>query len=734
MARLLLVSNRLPITVRGDRGQLQISRSAGGLATGLKGVHADPSSLWIGWPGDTTRLPEPQRAELAAALDTMRVRPVPLSPAEVAAYYDNFSNGVLWPLFHYLLDRVPLEATTWDTYVRVNERFADVVAESARPGDVAWVHDYHLCLVPALLRKRVPGLRIGYFLHIPFPAAEVFRTLVWRRAILEGLLGADVIGFHTAAYRRHFADAAALVLGHRMERAARPEHVQNLRVGGRTVRLVVAPMGVDVAAIGRIAVSGNVAADSAALRQPGTRLLLGIDRLDYTKGIPRRLLAFERLLEREPSLRGKVRLLQVAVPSREKVDAYRHIRRHVEEHVGRINGLYTQGSTVPIHYVYRSLSEEQVVAHYRAADVMLVTPLRDGMNLVAKEFVAARDDLDGVLVLSELAGAAAELGAALQVNPYDINGVAEALANALSMPESERRLRMHTLRQQVAAGDVHVWADGFLTHLAAPTPAPAPEVEPTRLEDVLPTLRAAPRRVLLLDYDGTLVPFAPRPPLAAPDAALLELLRRLAAVPGTEVHLVSGRRRTDLQRWFGDLPIGLHAEHGLWSRWPARGRWEMRPLPLADWKAAVRPGLEAWAERLPGSLIEEKTASLAFHYRETGLSEPPDALRRALEEHARWLPVELVAGNRVLELRARGMDKSGIVQALRERGELGGVVLALGDDTTDADMFAALPPEAVTVQVGDVPLPARWRLGGPDEARAFLERLLEREAVGPTGS
>ncbi|MFN7142633.1 MAG: bifunctional alpha,alpha-trehalose-phosphate synthase (UDP-forming)/trehalose-phosphatase [Myxococcota bacterium] len=727
MPRLLLVSNRLPITVRSDRGQLAISRSSGGLATGLKGVHASPDSLWIGWPGDTTRLPDPQRAELAEKLAAMRVQPVPLSPAEVAAYYDGFSNGVLWPLFHYLLDRVPLEAASWDAYVRVNERFADVVAESARPGDIAWVHDYQLCLVPAMLRKRVPGLRIGFFLHIPWPAAEVFRTLAWRRPILEGLIGADVVGFHTASYRRHFADSAALVLGHRMERAARPEQVQHLRVGGRSVRLVVAPMGVDVASIERMATSPAVAREVAELKQPDTRLLLGIDRLDYTKGIPRRLLAFERLLEKNPALRGKVRLLQVAVPSREKVDAYQRIRRHVEETVGRINGLYTEGSIVPIHYVYRNLTEEQVIAHYRAADVMLVTPLRDGMNLVAKEFVASRDDLDGVLVLSELAGAASELGAALQVNPYDIQEVAGALAHALSMPEAERRLRMHTLREQVRAGDVQTWARTFLKHLQAPATR-AEEEPPTRLDDALQGFLAAPRRLLLLDYDGTLVPFAARPGLAAPDPALLSLLRRLAATPGNEIHLVSGRRRADLQRWFGDMDLGLHAEHGLWSRWPRRQGWQMRPLPLADWKAAVRPGLEAWVERLPGALIEEKTASLAFHYRETDLAEPPPELRHELEEHARWLPVEVIPGARVLELRARGTNKGVIVEALRERGELEGAILALGDDTTDVDLFSALPHEALTVQVGDVPLPARWRIGGVDEARALLERLLQAEA------
>ncbi len=717
--------------MRLDRGQVLVERSAGGLATGLQGVHAQAETVWVGWPGDISRLTEAQRSDLHRDLDAMRIGTVPLSPTEVVQYYDGYANGVLWPLFHYLIDRVPLEAATWDTYVRVNQRFADIVAERAGPDDHVWVHDYHLCLVPGMLRQRRPGLRIGFFLHIPFPSSEVFRTLAWRSAVLEGLLGADVIGFHTASYRRHFANSVGLLLGYRVARAARGDDVHQLSVKGRGVRLVVAPMGVDVVGIGDQARSRAVDAHAASLRQPGTRLLLGVDRLDYTKGIPRRMLAFERLLEREPALRGTTRLLQVAVPSREKVDAYRQIRRQVEEHVGRINGLYTQGATVPIHYVYRSLTSDEVIAHYRAADVMLVTPLRDGMNLVAKEFVAARSDLDGVLLLSELAGAADELDAALLVNPYDINGVASAMARALTMPAGERRARMAALRTRVEAADVFAWAQHFLRHLdEAPDRLGPPAATPARrLDDVLDSLRAAPRRVLLLDYDGTLVPFAARPEFAAPDPALMTLLRRLADANGNVLHLVSGRRRADLERWFGHLPIGLHAEHGLWTRWPGQTTWEMRPLPPATWMDVLRPALEVWVARLPGSAIEEKTASLAFHYRETGLTEAPEELRRAAEEYAHWLPIDVLPGNRVLELRARGTNKGAIVTALRDRGELEGVILALGDDTTDADLFAALPPEAHTVQVGDVPLPARHRVEGVEGARALLERLVVKEEV-----
>ncbi|HSN97326.1 MAG TPA: bifunctional alpha,alpha-trehalose-phosphate synthase (UDP-forming)/trehalose-phosphatase [Candidatus Nanopelagicales bacterium] len=461
MSRLLIVSNRLPVTVKHDGGRVSVAQSSGGLATGLKGPHERSGGLWIGWPGDVSRLSPNQRQELEGSLAALRAAPIHLTPGEVSRYYEGYANGVLWPLFHYLIDRIPLANTDWEAYRKVNERFAEIVQSHYQDGDMIWVHDYQLLLLPRMLRERLPEARIGFFLHIPFPAPEVFRTLPNRGVLLNGLLGADLIGLHTPAYVQHFAGALSQVLGI-------PSGGDRVEIEGREVRLRAFPMGVDAAAFAELAASPEVLEEVQRIRASlrGQRLLLGIDRLDYTKGIPRRLLAVERLLEREPSLRGKLRFVQISVPSRDKVAAYQQFRSEVEQLAGRINGAHGTVESAPIHYLYRSFSMKQLTALYLAADVMLVTPLRDGMNLVAKEFAASRTDEDGVLVLSELAGAATELSDAMLVNPYDIDETASAIRQALAMPREERRDRMRAMRRRVFEFNVHRWASAYLDALA----------------------------------------------------------------------------------------------------------------------------------------------------------------------------------------------------------------------------------------------------------------------------
>ncbi|MDC3956172.1 bifunctional alpha,alpha-trehalose-phosphate synthase (UDP-forming)/trehalose-phosphatase [Polyangium jinanense] len=724
MARLLLVSNRLPVTVKVEHGEVLVTRSAGGLATGMKGPHERSGGLWLGYPGDVSRLQPDQRAALEARLEELRYVPLHLSPGEVSRFYEGFSNGVLWPLFHYMLDRVPLGGERdWESYRRVNERFADLVAAHHREGDIVWVHDYQLMLVPGLLRKKIPNARIGFFLHIPFPSSEVFRILPWRTQLLEGLLGADLIGFHTLSYLRHFASALLLVNG--LE-----ANVDRVFTEGREVRLGAFPMGIDAAALSTLAGSPEVAAEAQAFRQPGQRILLGIDRLDYTKGIPRRLLALERLLEREPSLRGKVRLVQVTVPSRTNVEAYQGFRSRVDELVGRINGAYATVHSVPIHSMYRSFNERQLASLYRAADVMLVTPLRDGMNLVAKEFVASRTDEDGVLVLSELAGAASELADALLVNPYDIGGVAAALKRALTMPENERRQRMQNLRQHVLEHDVHGWAQSFLSTLEEQSEASHGRAlgatTSAALEVLTTELRQAPRLTLLLDYDGTLVRFARAPDQAAPDPDLRHLLTALARRPGTRVHVVSGRSRDALERWLGDLPISLAAEHGFWTRDAEAREWRARKNIPSDWNAKFLPLLRQFVARTPGALLEEKNASLTFHYRmadpEFGVLQAKD-LRLHLGDLLKNTPVEILPGDKTVEIRPMGAGSGALVASLLERAPPGARLVALGDDLVDEEMFAALPAPHVAMHVGPRPSRAPYRLSGPAAARAFLQAI-----------
>src|SRR5713101_1235232 len=425
MPRLIIVSNRLPLSLTREGGEVRLEQSAGGLATGLAGPHRRLGGLWVGWPGSTEALSEDERARIARQLTDHRAVPVWLDPDDVKRFYEGFSNGVLWPLFHYLINQVPLHVRDWGAYERANRRFAEVVAAHHRPGDLVWVHDYHLMLV--------------------------------------GMLGADLVGFHTAAYMRHFASSLLRILGIAVD-------VDRAQLEERTVRLGVFPMGIDAARFARLAADPEVAREVSALRGSGDcAVLLAIDRLDYTKGIPRRLLAFDRLLRRHPSLRERVRLIQVAVPSRTHIEVYRKFRRHVDALVGRLNGSFATSRWTPVHYVYRSLSERELVALYRAADVMLVTPVRDGMNLVAKEFVAARTDEDGVLVLSEFAGAAAELAEALHVNPYDVDRTSEIYYHALTLPAEERRARMLGLRRRVITYDVGHWVRSFLGALEEAT-------------------------------------------------------------------------------------------------------------------------------------------------------------------------------------------------------------------------------------------------------------------------
>jgi trehalose 6-phosphate synthase/phosphatase len=461
----------LPITVRSEHGRAIVTRSSGGLASALRTPHELTGGVWVGWPGDVSRMSSEDRSDVDAAIRALDCLPVHLTPSEIAHYYDGFSNAVLWPLLHYRIDKVNLDAERdWAVYEAVNRRFAELVAAAWRPGDLVWVHDYQLALVPAMLRGLVPQATIGFFLHVPFPPAELFNVLPWRSEIVRGILGADLVAFHTESYRRNFCAAAGQLLAHEQRMPA-------LSWEGRIVRIAVAPIGVDAASLEALACSPEVERETARLlaEARGRRIVLGVDRLDYSKGIPRRLLAYDRCLTRYPLLREKLLFIQLAVPTREKVGAYTELRRDVNELVGRINSQHGTATGGPVQLLYRSVPLTNLVALYRAAHVMAVTPLRDGMNLVAKEYVASRIDGDGVLVLSEFAGAAAQLRDALVVNPYDLGAVSSAIVAALEMPESVRRARMTALRTQVADEDVSAWVAHSLEDLDAARPYREPE-------------------------------------------------------------------------------------------------------------------------------------------------------------------------------------------------------------------------------------------------------------------
>ncbi|MDB4985610.1 MAG: Alpha,alpha-trehalose-phosphate synthase [Myxococcaceae bacterium] len=720
MGRVLLASNRLPVTLSHEPEGPALIASSGGLATALREVHERGDGRWVGFVGDVSRLSDTARDGVNAELNERRLRHVPLSASEYALYYDGFSNAVLWPLFHYLLDKVRLDATNeWRAYKAVNERFADAIAEELRPGDTVWLHDYQLMLVPAYLRQRAPDARIGFFLHVPWPSSDVFRILPSREEIIQGVLGADLIGFHTESYRTNFMHSISKILQVDLGLDSVSWEERNVQVG-------VYPISIDLEEFERASPVVDELVVQLRAGTGGKKTLLGVDRLDYTKGVPRRLVAFDRMLEREPQLRDKVHMIQIAVPTREKIDSYAELRREVNELVGRINSQHGSPTGSPIQSLYRSVGSDELLALYRAADVMTVTPLRDGMNLVAKEYVAARTDSEGVLVLSEFAGAASELDAALIVNPYDIGAMASTMRRALVMSTAEQRVRMNRLRAAVRNNPVQEWARTFLEELDGLTPVKKTAVSSAfELEQAVAQLRIAVRRVFLFDYDGTLVPLAPLPDLAAPDKPLLELLARLVSTPDTEVHIVSGRSRASLEDWLGNLPVSLHMEHGFWSR-DASGSWTQVSQVPPDFLRRILEIMKRHAFRAPGTLVEQKSASMAFHYRGADPNVAAARLRalRAELTNALGPNAELLEGNKVLEVRLRGVHKGTVVSRILERATEGTRVFAAGDDRTDEDMFDALPADSVSIRIGPGVTHARFRLHSPFELRRLIASMI----------
>lgn len=454
--RIVVVSNRLPVSRVGGAAGGRWQTGAGGLVTALVPILQDLGGRWIGWAGSSGRATRPFDH------DGMTLQPVTIRASEFSPYYHGYCNRTLWPLFHDAIRTPEFDSSWWGPFVEVNRRFARAAARAARRGEAVWVHDYHLMLVPAMLREMRPDLRIGFFLHIPFPPEELYMWLPRRTELLQGLLGADVIGFQTHQNAQNFSRLA--------RRYTEAEGTDTrLKFDGREIKCREFPISIDFDWFNDRASDPEVRKQAAEIRRSigvGRKILLSVDRLDYTKGIDARLRAFEMLLDRRAVSVDNSVFIQIAAPSREDVREYAQLRTNIDRMVGSINGEYSVPGRVAVHYFRRTFSREDVVPYYVAADAMIVTPLRDGMNLVAKEYVASRTETDGALVLSEFAGAASELRQALLVNPRDIEGTAAAMKNALSLRRSDARFRMAMLRSMVRRHDVHEWAKDFLRELA----------------------------------------------------------------------------------------------------------------------------------------------------------------------------------------------------------------------------------------------------------------------------
>jgi trehalose 6-phosphate synthase/phosphatase len=726
--RLVVVSNRLPLTARRVAGQWQAQHSAGGLVAAVEPVIQRTGGMWVGWPGDSPVADPTGWAEFLAGWERDRGFVSVELPAQVSrAFYEGYSNGTLWPLLHGFPTRVVIDPGTWRAYRDANQRFADAILARHRPGDLVWVHDYQLMLLPRLLRDAVPDIRVGFFLHIPFVATEIFRIVPQREELLEGLLGADLLGFQTHEHLGAFRRALLRVLGvdSRMDRT---------EADGRPVYLEALPIGIAAGAWEQLAGQDPAVARRVRdlrTRHQGRQLILAVDRLDYTKGIPERLRALRALFLSHPGWRGKVTMIQVAVPSREQVRRYVELRQQVSELVGELNGEFGTPDWTPVIYLRRSVTRAELAALYRVADVAWVAPLRDGMNIVAKEYVACQGDGAGVLVLSEFAGAAREMAEAIRVNPYDPDGSAEAIDRALTLPFEDRRERQAALLERVRRNSAFAWSDRFLRRLreavgergSMGAALPEPPVA-----EVQAAFHRAADRTLFLDYDGTLVPIAARPADAVPSDAVREILVALSRCERTTTVIVSGRSQADLDRWFGDLPgLWLAAEHGAVMRAPGGVEWRpLRPGADLEWKDRIRPILEHFTARAPGSLIEEKGHALAWHYR---LTEPEfgawiaNELGMTLDEQLSGTELAVLHGNKVIEIRYAWANKGEVAAHILATTASPDFLLAMGDDRTDEDLFERLAAETWTIRVGPGSTRATYRVGGPPGALGLLAAL-----------
>ena len=739
---LVVVANRLPVDAHTEPdGSVRWVTSPGGLVTAMESVmRGVDSGAWVGWAGSPGGAPEPFEA------DGMQLYPVDLSAEEVRAYYEGFSNGTLWPLYHDVIADPVFHRTWWDTYREVNERFATAAAQVASPGATVWVHDYQLQLVPSMIRTQRPDLRIGFFNHIPFPPFELFAQLPKRNQVLRGLLGADLVGFQRERDALNFLTCVRQLLGH----AYSHHDITVPGIGSEPARTVTArafPISIDTQAVSALAEDPEVIERARELRRElgdPKKVVVGVDRLDYTKGIRHRLKAWGELLNDGAIDPHDAILVQVATPSRERVDAYRQLRDEVELTVGRINGDFAPIGRPAISYMHRSFDRREMTALYRAADVVLVTALRDGMNLVAKEYVASRPDEQGVLVLSEFAGAADELRAAILVNPHDIDELKTAILHALAMPEDEQRTAMQSLRRQVLDNDVQGWAQSFLGELEAKgrpdEPAAAPVVRLAQgsapsaeeLDAALTAFASTPRILVASDFDGVLAPIVADRDAAAADPQALSALRELAESEGVNVALVSGRALEDLDARTG-MPlsvvlVGSHgAEVGALPHDMDAGTLDGDALRMDEddqrLLESITATLEQIATKHPGAEVEVKPASAVLHTRSARGRGRINATEAALE-YARSLPdVKVTPGKEVVEFSVVDSSKGEAIATLA-RACAADAWLYLGDDVTDESAFERLGDHDLGIKVGAGDTAATFRVDSPEEVTAVLERLL----------
>jgi len=732
--RLLIISNRLPFSISLEEENIFLKPSSGGLISGISSYldYMKNSSLekfeylWIGWPG--VDIQEESRKKFLEAIADKNIVPVFVDENKMDKFYLGFCNSTIWPVFHYFPTLAKFESQHWEIYKEVNEIFAAKILEVANTDDIIWIHDYHLMLVPSIIRKKLgDNCKIGFFLHIPFPSFEVYRVMPrsWREEILKGLLGSDLIGFHTNEYSYSFLRCLLRILGI-------SNNLGRLDYENRYIKVDTFPMGINFNKFDMAVEKEGVKTESKNIKNTlkDFKIILSVDRLDYTKGVPNRLKAFRKFLENNPQYLKKVVFILVIVPSRIGINEYDDLKNNLDKLISDINGKFQTMDWQPVIYQYRHIPFENLAALYYTSDIAMITPLRDGMNLVAKEYLASKKEA-GVLILSEMAGAAKELGDAIIINPNDIDEMSETIKKALEMLENntaEVNLKLKIMRERIKNYDVFRWVSDFIDTLDN-IKASYRKLQVKLLNDnektkIIKDFKKVNKRIIFLDYDGTLVPFYGRAKEAIADSNLLKLLEQLSEI--CDVCVISGRDKNFIEKNIALEKIILSSEHGAMIREYGEG-WKMLVDLEVSWKSQIINYFNFFRDKLPYSYVEEKNFSVAFHYRNSDPEMAEIRVKEILDELINYtsnLNLEVIQGNKVIEVRNYSINKSNAVKYLLDKNNYD-FILAIGDDKTDEDVFEFLKDKnAYTLKVGFEKSSAKYNIENFVSVRTLLKELI----------
>ena len=723
MSRWIIVSNRLPFHF--DQKSNKVVQSSGGLVTAIKGIKTKNEVVWLGTADHS--LKKINLNNLAPDSKTS-YSPIFLPQDLYNSYYNDFSNDVLWPALHYEMDRVRFIEEHYENYRKVNQIFAKKIASICKKGDLVWIHDYHLFLCPKLVKDLVGNkVKVGFFLHVPFPSSEVYRQLTPRREILNSLVQSDLIGFHDFSYLRHFSRTVYDILGFSTKQ-------MSIKTDSGLTTLGVFPVSIPSKDIQKRSRAKKVEGEINRLfskRKSSDLLILGVDRLDYTKGIPQKLLSFERFLEDNPDYVGKVQLLQIAVPTRVDVAEYQDLRSKVERKVGEINGKYGKINYTPVKYINKSISLEELLALYRKANILLVSSLRDGMNLVCLEYVMAQEENNpGVVMLSEFAGAKATLSHAISINPHNILGTSKKIKQAFEMHIVERKARNKIMKDYLLGYDSSHWAEDFmkaLSHQGVQKMNNANNIEDKNYIVNLKKLFKNKSRTIFLDFDGTLAPIVSNPDSANASPVVFRLLKKISKC--SNLIVVSGRPESFLKERLRGIDCDMAFEHG--ALYFDRSQNKVRNLVSTNkskWYSEALKIIQSYKNRTPNSTIEKKNYSIAWHFRNSP-SDYGEFQGRNLVSDLRGcfqgLPVSVILGKKVVEIKSSEANKGRFLEWYLDRNlEEDSVLFAAGDDRTDEDMFEVLRDKGITLKIGrDSKTKAQFFLENQSDIQKVLESL-----------